>query len=246
MISSCLYGGEVVHVRHRPARHRLAYSIFMGLFDLDELPMLARRTRLFGYNAAGLLSFHDRDHGDGSGRPLRRQVDQALRSAGIEPPEGPVRILCMPRVLGYVFNPLSVYFCYDRAGEVRAIVHEVNNTFGERYFYALPATTGPDGLVRQDCGKEFRVSPFLPMDLDYRFMIAPPAGRTSVQISVERNGDEILSAWFDGKHEPFSTRSLLKQWFLRPAMTWKVIAGIHWEALFIWRKLRLVRARKSA
>lgn len=238
MTYSCLFDGEVVHVRHQPVTHRLAYKLFMGLFDLDELPALARGSRLFGYNSAGLFSFHDRDHGDGSGRPLRPQVEQALSSSGIDLPDGPIRILCMPRLLGYVFNPLSVYFCYDQSGQVRSIVHEVNNTYGERHFYALSARADADGNVRQDCAKSFRVSPFLPMNLDYSFTIGPPADRTSLHIAVRRDGGDLLSAWFTGKRKTFSTASLLRQLLLHPAMTYKVIAGIHWEALFLRKKLR--------
>ncbi len=246
MTASCLFDGEVVHVRHAPVRHRLAYRIFMGLFDLDELPSLARQSRLFGYNAAGLFSFHDMDHGDGSGRPLRVQIERALTDAGIDAPDGPVRILCMPRLLGYVFNPLSVYFCHDRSSEIRAIVHEVNNTFGERQFYALPASTGPDGKVRQDCAKSFRVSPFLPMDLDYRFTIAPPAEETSVHIAVQRDGSDVLSAWFSGRRRRFSSLAMVALFLRHPAMTLKVISGIHWEALLLWGKLRFARGRRSS
>ncbi|OCC22899.1 hypothetical protein MB02_14105 [Croceicoccus estronivorus] len=238
MTGSCLFAGEVVHVRRRPTFHRLSYRIFMGLFDLDELPALSRNIRLFGYNRAALFSFHDRDHGDGSGHPLRPQVEQALADAGIEPPGGPIRILCMPRLLGYVFNPISVYFCHDRAGRLCATVHEVNNTFGERHFYALPAVAGYDGRVRQDCMKQFRVSPFLPMDLDYRFVIVPPDETTSVSIAARRDDEDILIAWFNGRRHPLNDAALARQWLTHPAMTWKVIAGIHWEALFLWRKLR--------
>jgi len=238
MNASCLYSGQVVHIRRKPAQHRLAYSVFMMLLDLDELPRLGGKSRLFAYNRAGLVSFHDRDHGDGSGRPLRLQVEQALASAGIEVPGGPIRLLCMPRLFGYVFNPLSVYFCHDPQGELRAIVHEVNNTFGGRHFYALEASTGEDGMVRQNCAKAFKVSPFLPQDLDYRFTITPPEDRTSVHISVGLDGGELLSAWFAGKRSAFSSKALLGQWLRHPAMTFKVILGIHWEALFLWRKLR--------
>lgn len=222
----------------------------MGLFDLDELPALASQFRLFGYNRASPISFHEADHGDGSGLPLRPQVETALVDAEMEPPGGAIRLLCMPRVLGYVFNPLSVYFCHDPAGQLRAIVHEVNNTFGERHFYALPATSGPGGKVIQDCAKQFRVSPFLPMDLDYRFVIDPPGDQTSVTIQVQRNGEDVMTAWFSGKRRPISDVALFREWVRHPVMTLKVIAGIHWEALLLWRKLRrkdtdIVAARPS-
>jgi uncharacterized protein len=243
VIASCFYPGNVVHIRRTPARHRLGYRVFMGLFDLDELPGLSARSPLFGYNRPGVMSFHDCDHCDGSGKPLRGQVERALAESGIEPPGGAIRILCMPRLLGYVFNPLSVYFCHDRNGHLRSVVHEVNNTFGERHLYALRAAAGSDGLVRQHCGKDFRVSPFLPMNLDYRFTIRPPGENVSVHIGVEQDGADILSTWFAGRRQPFTAAALLRLWLQHPAMTIKVITGIHWEALFLWLKLR--RARRS-
>lgn len=238
MTASCLYSGEVVHVRRRPVHHRLAYRVFMGLFDLDELPELGRRSRLFGYNRIGLLSFHDKDHGDGSGNPLRPQIEKTLAAAGIPPPGGAIRLLCMPRVLNYVFNPLSIYFCHDRAGAIRAIVHEVNNTFGERHLYALQADNTSTGTIAHDCAKQFRVSPFLPMNVDYHFEIVPPSDRAWIVISVQQGGRELMRASFIGRRHSFSGGNLLRQWLSHPAMTIKVILGIHWEALALWGKLR--------
>lgn len=240
MTRSCIFTGEVVHIRRKPVMHRLKYRVFMGLFDLDELPGLSRKLRLFGYNRAALFAFHDRDHGDGTGRPLRAQIEQALADAGIPPPGGAIRILCMPRLLGYVFNPISAFFCYDANDDLRAIVHEVNNTFGERHFYALSAVAGSDGLVRQECAKDFRVSPFLPLDMEYHFVVAPPKERTALTIMAQRDGEKVLTAWFAGKRRPLSDANLFNEWLRHPAMTFKVIAGIHWEALFLWRKLRRI------
>jgi DUF1365 family protein len=244
MTASRLYAGKVVHVRHKPVSHRLEYRVFMGLFDLDELPLFKRGWRVFGYNRPGLISFHDSDHGDGTGAPLRPQIERALADAGIAPAGGAIRVLCMPRMLGYVFNPLSVYFCHDRRGNLSAIVHEVNNTFGQRHFYALPVQGG-DTPVRQHCRKRFRVSPFLPMELDYRFAILVPEDKVAVRIAVERHGDPVMSAWFAGENAPLNQATLFKLWLRHPAMTHKVIAGIHWEALALWRKLRRVSGRSA-
>lgn len=238
MTASCLYSGEVVHVRHRPVHHRLVYRVFMGLFDLDELPDLGCRSRLFGYNRPGVLSLHDKDHGDGSGNLLRPQIEGALAAVGISSPGGPIRLLCMPRVLNFVFNPLSIYFCHDDAGTIRAVVHEVNNTFGERHLYALPAGDASTGKIGQDCAKQFRVSPFLPMNLDYHFEILPPSARTSTIISVRQDGRELMMAAFNGRRHSFSGANLLRQWLSHPTMTLKVILAIHWEALALWSKLR--------
>ena len=170
-MNTALYTGLVTHERLRPARHRLSYRVFMGLFDLDELPKLKRWS--FGHNRVALVSFHDKDHGDGSGRPLRPQIEQKLREANISHDGGPIRVLCMPRILNYVFNPLSVFFCYACDGRLVATVHQVNNTFGERHFYTLPAHEHV-GRIEQTCDKTFRVSPFLELDMRYRFSLQLP------------------------------------------------------------------------
>lgn len=240
-MSASLYIGNVTHTRLKPARHRLRYRVFMGLFDIDRLAETARVTKFFGYNRGDLISFYDRDHGDGSGAPLRPQIERVLREAGLEA-GGAIRVLCMPRVLGHVFNPLSVYFCYDRSGDLRAIVHEVNNTYGERHFYALPTHARAGARILQNCAKSFRVSPLLPMELDYNFAIAPPEEKVSINITAADARGPVLLASFAGERRAFSTASIIKAWLTHPALTWKVIAGIHWEALATFFKLGVARA----
>jgi len=141
-MNSTLYVGSVMHRRLRPRRHRLRYRVFWMLLDLDEIERLPRVLRLFSHNRFNAVSFHDADHGDGSATPLRAQVERHLAAAGIALGGGAIRLLCMPRILGYGFNPLSVYFCYQRSGLLAAILYEVHNTFGERHSYLIP-TGGP-------------------------------------------------------------------------------------------------------
>lgn len=203
-----------------------------GLFDLDELEALDRSLRLFGYNRPGLVSFHDKDHGDGSG-DLRGWVQGELAMAGLAGPWGALRVLCMPRVFGYVFNPLSVYFCHDTGGRLRAILYEVNNTFGERHAYAIPVRD-PEGPVRQSCEKAFHVSPFMHMGLRYDFKIAQPDETAGVEISANDREGRVLDARFMGARQPISDRTLLVMLLAYPAMTLKVIVAIHWEALKLW------------
>jgi DUF1365 family protein len=235
MTASALYQGTVVHTRLRPARHRLRYRMFSLLLDLDELPALG--LRLLSHNRFNLFSFHDRDHGDGGRVPLRAQVEAHLRAAGYAPDGGAIRLLSVPRLLGYAFNPLSVYFCYRRDGSLMAILHEVNNTFGQRHSYLLPVDATRDGMViHQRCAKQLYVSPFMDMALTYDFRIHPPGTRLAIAIETSDAAGPVLEAVFAGQRRPLTDAVLLRAFFAFPLLTLKIVAGIHWEALKLWRK----------
>jgi DUF1365 family protein len=240
--ASGLYLGAVTHRRFKPRRHSLRYRLFMLLLDLDELEALDRERRLFGYHRRALLSFHDADHGDGSGAPLRPQIERRLEAAGL-PVGGPIRILCLPRVLGFVFNPLSEIYCHAPDGRLVAIVHQVTNTFGERHSYLLPVEEADGAAVRQGCGKRFYVSPFMDMDLAYDFRIVPPGERVSTAIRVRDADGPVLSAAFSGERRPMTDANLLEAWLGHPLVTFKVVAAIHWEALRLWLKGVKLRRR---
>jgi DUF1365 family protein len=244
--ASALYAGPVMHRRIAPTRHSLRYRIFTLLLDLDEIDALTKRIGIFSRNRPNLVAFHDRDHGDGSGRPLRPQIAALLEKAGVEA-GGPVRLMCMPRILGFVFNPLSIYFCHDAGGSLAAIVYEVSNTFGERHHYVIPARPSARGDVRQACAKRFYVSPFLDMDMGYEFRIAGPGERLVVGI-IGRNGAgaPILQASFCGARRALDARSLARAAATHPLMTLKVVAGIHVEALNLWLKGLRLRPRPPA
>lgn len=232
-LASALYLGTVMHRRLRPKRHKLRYTVFNILFDLDELENLDRNFRWFSHNRFNLLSFYDCDHGDGH-LPLRDYVEDILRRHGLDLGGGPIRLFCMPRVLGYVFNPLSIYFCYRPDGMLAATLYEVNNTFGERHSYMIPVSTG--GVASQGAEKRFHVSPFLPLNLRYRFRIAPPGENASVSVHVHDDIGLLLAASLTARRMELTNGALLKTFVTLPLLPLKVVAGIHWEALKLWLK----------
>ena len=235
-LASAIYEGEVVHERKRPKHHRLRYSVASMLFDLDELPALEKKSRLFGYNRFAPLAFYDRDHGPTDGSPLRPWAESHMREAGIDPDGGPIRLLSYPRIFGYAFNPLSVFFCYRRSGQLVAILYEVCNTFKERHTYVIPVDAEDRRVIRQSCDKALYVSPFNDMDAAYHFRIVPPAENIRVVIRQEDREGLLLAASFAGDRRPFSNSDLGYLLLRFPLLTVKIIAGIHWEALKLWLK----------
>lgn len=234
--NSALYDGWISHRRVTPVVHDFRYRVFSMLLDLDELAALDKAQPLFAHNRAGIVSFHDRDHGDG--RPLRVWLRDILAIAGIHA-EGPIRVLCYPRLFGYVFNPLSVWFCYDKNNALQAIVYEVHNTYSERHAYVLPANAH-SGEQQHSCKKDFYVSPFLSMDCTYRFRVQPPDKNILISIQETEADAPVLTAIFSGKRIALTGRSLAFAMLRHPLMTVKVIAAIHFEAV----RLMLKRVRR--
>lgn len=228
---NAIYTGCVAHMR--PGKHRLRYSVFMLTLDLDRPP---HGLKLLKHNRGALFSFFDRDHGERSDAPLGPQIEAKLHEAGIAWDGGSIVLLTMPRLCNYVFNPLSVSFCYRRDGSLAALAHEVSNTFGESHFYVLPPRLERNGNVTQTCAKQFFVSPFLEGDLTYEFNITPPGERVAVAMIVRRGEEIALTASFTGARRELSDAQLFRVWLGNPLMTFKVIAGIHWEALRMWLK----------
>lgn len=243
---SALYAGHVVHSRMRPKKHSLRYRVFSLLLDLDELDVLNRSLRFFGHNRRALFSFWDKDHGSlQSDRSLKDWAVGHVRALGIEDDGLSVRVLCYPRIFGYVFNPLTVFFCYRKDGSLVAILYEVCNTFNERHTYVIPAE-GQDGAIRQSCDKALYVSPFMPMDCRYHFTIEPPEDGVAVRILETDAEGKLLFAAFEGRRSTLSDGALMKALLTYPLMTVKITAAIHWEALRLWSKgIRVFRHKPA-
>lgn len=235
--TSCLYLGTVTHQRMRPKAHALRYRVFSAYLDLDELGALQARLRLFGHNRRAAITFLDRDHGPGEAAPLRPWVESQLARAGIDIDGGPIRLLCYPRIFGYVFNPLTVWFCHHRDGRLAAILWEVNNTFGQRHSYLIPVEGHSGSVVRQECEKRFYVSPFIAVEGRYRFRVTMPAVDLALDIlQHDPQGGPLLHARFEGVRAPLDDRTLAKCLVRYPLLTLKIMAGIHIEAFRLWWK----------
>ena len=231
---SRLYAGEVMHRRLFPVRYRFAYRVFSILVDLDRIEAEGRRLRWFSVNRFNLASFSTRDHGPRDGSPLRPWIDARLAEHGL-PPAHRVHLLCFPRVLGYTFNPLSVWYCQNAEGEVFAINCEVSNTFGEHHHYLLHRDGQPLGNpARARAEKRFHVSPFVDMEAEYRFRFTPPGDRLAIGILEFQHGAPMLVATQVGRARPLTDRQLARLWLRIPLLPLKVMALIHWQAAKIW------------
>ena len=239
--SSCIYTGKLMHHRFKPKVHRFTYRVASWLLDLNEIDRLDKRLTLFSCNRFNVVSFHQRDHGDGSDTPLPEQICRLLAQHHIQAPDN-VQLLCYPRMLGYTFNPLAIYFCCKNQ-QLIALVYEVSNTFGERHSYV--GAVDPDAevselkqslSVRQQADKALHVSPFFPMDCYYHFRIQPPAKTVTLGIDLNDDSGKLFTAVFKGRQQAISDRLILRQSLLLPLQTLKVIIAIHWQALHLWLK----------
>lgn len=233
-----LYRGKVMHQRLKPFGHRFAYSVFSLLADVDRLPELGRMSRLLGVNAPGMLSFRESDHVEREGETLRQYADRLLTQAGLAQPAHRILLLAYPRIFGYVFNPISVYFAYGRDGAPVALIYSVRNTFGERHAYVAPVGAGEIGPagIRQTRTKLFHVSPFVGMDARYDFHVLPPGRAVRLRIHETEDGEPLLAATFSGEATPLNDAQLTACLARFPFMTLKVMAAIHWQALKLWLK----------
>lgn len=251
--------GVVVHKRLRPKPHSMHYRVFSLLLDVDRIDEVARQTRFFARNRFAPVSFYDRDHGAGDGENVAHHARDVLRQAGLA--DGVTRILLLtyPRVFGYVFNPLSVYFAFNQTGELTALVYEVSNTFKERMSYVVPAgkpaqvasspaadETPSRRVYAQTCAKSLFVSPFAAQDGQYGFHVTHPDDDILVGVNFRDQAGPLIKTHFKAHAVEMTSATLMTALLRRPALTFKVITAIHYEAAKLFFKgVPLVRGRSS-
>lgn len=229
MTAAALYVGETWHRRFGPRPHEFRYRLFQLLIDIDQLDQAFAGLSWIKLGRKGAMSFEPRDHGDRHSHDLRPWVVDALARTGVEATGATIRLLCFPRVLGFVFNPLSVFFVHAADGRLEAVVYEVNNTFGQTHAYVVPATGG--ARETQRAAKRFYVSPFYKVEGDYRFDVSAPAETLDLRIVKAVDGRPDFVATQNAKREELTDQRLGALFWSLPLMTLKVVAAIHWEAL---------------
>lgn len=235
MPRNSLYIGKVFHKRHMPFEHAFTYRVFTLLLDLDDVPNLSKRIKFFSFNRFNLFSIHEKDHANRDGKPIRPWIEEAAKAKNIDLSNGKIYMLVFPRILGYVFNPITVYFCYGSDQKLKAVLHQVKNTFGEQHGYLLPVEA-EQPLIKQECEKIFHVSPFIHMDCEYKFRFAEPEEKLDFAIHQFQPEGKILTATWEGQRKDLNDKHLLKTLVTHPLLTLKIIVGIHWEALKLWIK----------
>ena len=227
--------GQVMHRRFFPVRYRFVYGVYSLLLDLDRVGEVAARCRWFSHNRFNLIAFHDRDHGPGDGSSPKAWLLGHIARLDLSIAVDRVEIQSFPRVLGFGFNPLSVWYCFGPAGKLAAILCEIHNTFGERHSYLLHRHGEPmEWPVCHSHAKGFHVSPFVGMQADYRFRFSRQGDDSSIVIHEYQDKALMLVAVQRGSHRPLDDSNLLRAALAYPFLTLKVVAMIHWQALKIW------------
>ncbi len=232
-ITPSVYVGKVVHRRLRPVAHHLEYNVASVLVDVDQMQKLPSLLR---YNRFGLFGLYDADQGvKDDPLPLRDFAWAQMCKHGAPAEVTRILMLSYPRILGYTFNPLSVFFGVDAADNIRMLIYEVHNTFGGRHIYpAGPFAPGDETFASAE--KAFRVSPFNKIEGHYGLRVSTPGDDVAVGVSLTTLEGPLLNAYFSGKRKALNNATLLKVFFGLPLMTVKIMAAIHWEALKLWAK----------
>ena len=239
---SRIYSGQVIHTRFKPKKHYFKYKVFSLLIDLDEINKINNNLNFFSYNKFNLISFFDKDHGNRDGSNVKEWVKENLIKKNIKFQNIRVEILCYPRILGYVFNPLSILYVYNEKDALISIFYEVKNTFGEQHTYIFE--TQDQKIIKNKCDKKFYVSPFIDMECEYNFSVTKPGDSISVIINQHDKEGKLLFASQDGKSQDLTSKNLILNYLRHPLMTFKVIVAIHYEAFKLWfKKVKLVKKK---
>ena len=233
--NSYIYSGNVVHKRFKPKIHFFKYKVFSLLIDLSELELLDKNLKIFSYNKFNIVSFYDRDHGARDGSSIKEWVIDNLKKNNIDNENIQIKLLCYPRIFGYVFNPLSVFYIYDNNSNLISVLYEVKNTFGEQHTYIFK-TDIDQNLIQHKCKKKFHVSPFIEIDCIYFFRLLKPGKKISVIIDQNDKEGKILYASQDGVRSEMTNANFIKSYLKHPLMTFKIILAIHFEAFKLWSK----------
>ena len=239
-MNSCIYNGIVKHQRFKPIEHSLNYKTFSMLLDLDEIENLAKNISIFSLNKFNIFSFYNIDHGARDGGSLKDWVQKNIKKFNISDNITKIKLLCYPRMFGYVFNPLSIFYCYEN-NNLKAIFYEVKNTFNEQHTYIFKIKDNEK--IEQKCKKKFYVSPFIDMETYYNFKLSNPKDKLSIFIKQTDGKEIVLTATQTGEKREFSFKQLLINFFKYPLMTIKIISSIHYEAFFLWKKGAVYRKR---
>ena len=241
--NSFIYTGNVVHKRFKPKIHFFKYKVFSLLIDLSEIHLIDKKLKIFSYNKFNIISFYDKDHGARDGSSVENWVKNNLKKNNINTNEIQIKLLCYPRIFGYVFNPLSVFYIYDKNSNLISILYEVKNTFGEQHTYIFKTNIN-NNLIQHMCKKKFHVSPFIEMDCVYFFRLLKPGNKISVIIDQNDKDGKILYASQDGVKSEITNSNMTKSYLKHPLMTFKIILAIHFEAFKLWSKgIKFIKKR---
>ena len=239
--NSFIYTGNVIHKRFKPKTHYFKYKVFSLLVDLSELELLDKKLKIFSYNKFNIVSFYDKDHGARDGSSIKMWVINNLKKNNIDTNNIQIKLLCYPRIFGYVFNPLSVFYIYDNNSNLISILYEVKNTFGEQHTYIFKTDINHN-LIQHACKKKFHVSPFIEMDCIYFFRLLKPGNKISVIIDQNDKEGKVLYASQDGIRSEMTNANFIKSYLKHPLMTFKIIVAIHFEAFKLWTKgIKLIK-----
>ena len=241
-MNSCIYNGVIKHQRFKPIKHSLNYKTFSLLLDLEEIESLDKKISIFSLNKFNIFSFYNLDHGARDGSSLKDWVLKNIKKFNINNNITKIKLLCYPRIFGYVFNPLSIFYCYEN-NDLRAIFYEVKNTFNEQHTYIFKIKDNEK--IVQKCKKKFYVSPFMDMETYYNFKLLNPKDTLSIFIKQTDGNETVLTATQTGDKKEFSLKQLIINFFKYPLMTIKIISSIHYEAFFLWKKGAVYRKRDN-